>query len=204
MKVPTGIRFASSVHAADVIDVVVRADQEIDLLQPRLGDRRHDPVGIAPARIAAVDEQRLAASATRTAPPCRLPCRRRRCREASQLGACAATSVAARANASSSAAASRFMNSSGSVPSGVRYLICEKSAGSTNTDSAFSTILPSFSDSALALTHSGIGAGTRPSSSSRLRGSGARARRSACSRESGASCGIPVADARHAVLVEDA
>ncbi len=37
MNVPIGMRLASSVQAADVIDVVVRADQEVDLLQPGLG-----------------------------------------------------------------------------------------------------------------------------------------------------------------------
>jgi hypothetical protein len=57
-------------HAADVIDVVVRRDQKVDLLQPRIVDRRHDPIAVAVAGIAAVDKQRLPG---RRDPQCRLP-----------------------------------------------------------------------------------------------------------------------------------
>ena len=47
-------------HPADMVDVVVRADQIIDLFHARVGDGRHDAIGITAARIPAVHEHRLA------------------------------------------------------------------------------------------------------------------------------------------------
>ena len=47
-------------HAADVIDVVVREQQVVDLLEPELRHDRHDPIGVAAAGIAGIDQQRLA------------------------------------------------------------------------------------------------------------------------------------------------
>ncbi len=47
-------------HAADVIDVVVREQQVIDLLEPDLRHDRHDPIRVAAAGIPGIDQQRLA------------------------------------------------------------------------------------------------------------------------------------------------
>ncbi len=44
---------------ADVIAVIVRQHEVIDLLHARVFERQHDAIGIAPSRIADVDEQRL-------------------------------------------------------------------------------------------------------------------------------------------------
>ena len=63
MKWSIGIRFASSCNAADVIDVVMRRDQIVDLLDAGVVDRRHDAIEIAAAGIAGVDQERLTGSA---------------------------------------------------------------------------------------------------------------------------------------------
>ncbi len=44
---------------ADVIAVIVRGYQKVDLLQTSVVDRGHDAVRIAPTRVARVHEQRL-------------------------------------------------------------------------------------------------------------------------------------------------
>jgi hypothetical protein len=45
---------------AHVIHVVVRGDGVVDLLHARIRQREHQPIGVAPSRIAAVDEDGLA------------------------------------------------------------------------------------------------------------------------------------------------
>ena len=59
MKCLIGIALRELLQPADVIDVVVREHQIVDLLQPGVGDDRHDPIGVAVAGIPGVDQQRL-------------------------------------------------------------------------------------------------------------------------------------------------
>ena len=46
-------------HAADVIDVIVRRDQVVDLRDTGVGEAAMMPIGVAPAGIAAVEQRRL-------------------------------------------------------------------------------------------------------------------------------------------------
>ena len=46
-------------QSADVIDVVVRRDQVVDLRDAGVGDRQHEPIGVASAGVAGVNERRL-------------------------------------------------------------------------------------------------------------------------------------------------
>ena len=54
------MRFASSDKVADVIHVVVRGDQVVDLFHAGVGDRGHDPIQVSRTRKPRVDKGRLA------------------------------------------------------------------------------------------------------------------------------------------------
>jgi hypothetical protein len=52
--------FGDFLQPADVIDVVMRQHEVVDLLDAGLAEHLHDPPGIPLAGIAGVDQQRLA------------------------------------------------------------------------------------------------------------------------------------------------
>src|SRR4051794_38400890 len=153
-------------HAADVIDVIVRGQEVVNLRQAGVGDGRHEAIRVASTRVAAVYEQRLPAwrdVERRLAPFCVDDVHDQRLRRGwLRRPALRAIERGKRRDASKHQNQQRertlHSNLQKDVVDRARaiiYLIAEKSAGLAKTDSTLVVSGPSFSDSAFAFTQSG-------------------------------------------------
>ena len=159
--------FGQLLEPADMVDVVVGREQVVDPAETCIRDRRHDAVGVPATGVAAVDEERLARGGDeqhrltalrvddingqrlRVAVWLPRPCAPRAC---APPIAGSTTRPATREN--SRTAPRDFISDLREYCQPI-YLSAEKSVGSRNTDSTLVVSGPSFSDSALAFTHSG-------------------------------------------------